>query len=67
MGNKLDVLDKIKLGQIETKLIKFRITVITDYISRMDKKMFSTRKEYHTKADKDINNCARDIMEVVNK
>ena len=65
--NILDKLeDRLKFERVCKKLIDFRYHATVDWINRMDKKEFSSRKEYSDKTDKDINNCAKDILEVAN-
>ena len=66
--NILDKLeDKLKFERVCKKLIDFRYHAIVDWINRMDKKEFSSRKEYSDKLDKDVEDCAKKIMEVIAK
>ena len=65
--NILDKLeDKLKLARIEKRLVEFRKDTIIDWLGRMDRKIFKNRQEYSDKTDKDIEVCAKEIMEVVN-
>ena len=65
--NILDKLeDEVKFEKVCKKLIDFRYHAITDWINRMDKKEFSSRKEYTDKTDRDVDNCAKEILEVAN-
>ncbi len=65
--NILDKLeDKLKLARIEKRLVEFRKDTIIGWLDRMDRKVFANRQEYSDKTDKEIEICAKEIMEVVN-
>ncbi len=59
--NILDKLeDKVKLARIELKLSDFRMHTIREWINKKD------RIKYNDKVNKDIEVCAKEIMEVLN-
>ena len=65
--NVIDELEnKLKLERVAKRLIEFKYNSIVNWINRMDRKVFSDRQEYGDKTDKDIDDCAKEIMEVVN-